>query len=47
MKNLSEFLKSFSWKILNWFLKPKNTVFLTGRLFFLGGFGGGIFLIVL
>lgn len=42
MKNLLEFLKSFSWKLLNWIIRPKNIPFAIGRIFFVGGFGGGI-----
>ena len=42
MSNSTEFMKSVFWKILEWITRPKNTVFVIGRIFFAGGFGGGI-----
>jgi len=40
MKNLLEFLKSFSWKLLNWIIRPKDILIKIGTLFFVTGFGG-------
>jgi SAVED-fused 2TM effector domain len=42
MSNNLELLKSCGSKLFTWFIRPKNIIFTTGRLFLVTGFGGGI-----